>query len=319
MRKSMKSIAILGACLVLALGITGCDDDDSLQDSTALGLNEINAIAQGTTTALDAVELLAAAAFAVSPSISSIGGTGKEICEDVSLKVCDNAIDLGFLCNDLATTCKIDADCIVPCQADCAGDPDCELGCEEEMCAQRLEGGSAELCEFSIKFGECDIGELGELDGTLTAVGKSGILILDLTLAGIGSLDGNVLILPVVPFGGPCFDIGYSELIFTSGGLQLELSSPDFVPNQPFPSLEQCVGGFPSGVGGGAGGELTVVNVDFNALLDWEFDGTNLALFAVDDLTGTELASCTFDLNDDMIVPAITSTGLCPAVDPDPA
>jgi hypothetical protein len=323
----MKSIAILGVCLVLALGITGCDDDDTLQDSTALGLNEINAIAQGTTTALNAVQTLAAAAFTTFSSASSTGGNGEEECENVSIKICDNAtISRTRLCNDLATECDVDAECVVPCQLDCAeeckGDKECEAecqsGCEVETCDFRLAGGSAELCEFSITFSECEVGGI-ELDGSVTAFGKTGILILDLTAANIGTLDGNVLIVPANQLGGPCFDIGYGGLMFTSGGLQLELSSPDFVVNQPFASLQQCVGGFPAGVGGGAGGELTVVNVDFNSLLDWEFNGNNLAPFAVDDLAGTELANCTFDFEQDTVVPALDSSGLCPAVVPGPA
>ena len=63
MQKSMKSLVVLGACLVLILGITGCDDDDSLPDAVSFGTNEVAAIAQGTTTALDTVLSLAVAGF----------------------------------------------------------------------------------------------------------------------------------------------------------------------------------------------------------------------------------------------------------------
>ena len=83
-----RSMVILGACLVLALTMTGCSDDDDNIFQIPGGLNQtqITAIAQGTTTAVSAVSSLGSLFFGLPPSSSASGGQ----CVDVSAKACDS-------------------------------------------------------------------------------------------------------------------------------------------------------------------------------------------------------------------------------------
>jgi hypothetical protein len=106
-----KSLFVLGLCLVLILGATGCDDDDLAALLDVPVDQQVSAVTSGVLTGINALTGVGVAISNAVPSQTAANGSlGGPICTDVSTVLCDGG-GFGEVCL-LGLTAELDlVDC----------------------------------------------------------------------------------------------------------------------------------------------------------------------------------------------------------------